>query len=666
MSRTALALALAVVLLAALPSASGAKGCDPLDPRACLLPYPNDWFTQADPETDTGRRLALRRKDMPINTAGVRINPRELNRNDGFSPGQTIMTRVPRLDLRTTKAAPVSDVARSLARRAPIMVINARTLRRQLIWAELDRQATGDEVTLNIHPARNFRDGERYIVVLRDLKDSDGRTLRPDAAFRAIRDGRASGALAKRARRLEPVLDRLERAGIRRKTLYRAWDFTVASTRNLTERALAIRDDAFAQLGDFKLADGRVKGDPPAFRIDRVEELRPCGADGCQEGEDDRLLRIVDGTVTVPCYLDRAGCPPRSRFNYRRRGDTRPSQQPGNVIDAPFECVVPRAAQRRPARIALYGHGLLGAYREVRAGNVRDMAQEHDMVFCATYEIGMSEQDIAFAASVLQDLSLFPAIADRLQQGMLNGLYLGRLMIHRKGLRTSPAFAGLLDTSRLYYDSNSQGAIFGGGLAALAPDFTGAVLGVPGMNYSVLIPRSKDFNRFLPVMAGAYPSQLDRMLIFSMIQALWDRGETNGYANHITRAPLPDTPSKRILLEVALGDHQVTQIQAEVEARTIGARAYRPVFAPGRTWEKEPLFGIPPIRGDYGGSGIVFWDSGSPLPPRGNVPPRRGRDPHEDPRATPANRLQKSLFLRPAGVVSNVCGSEPCRAVQVP
>ncbi len=46
------------------------------------------------------------------------------------------------------------------------------------------------------------------------------------------------------------------------------------------------------------------------------------------------------------------------------------------------------------------------------------------------------------------------------------------------------------------------------------------------------------------------------------------------------------------------------------------------------------------------------------------MPPRKGRDPHEDPRATPANRLQKSRFLRPAGVISSVCGGKPCRAVQ--
>jgi hypothetical protein len=456
----------------------------------------------------------------------VHIDPAELNRNDGFSPGQVIMTRVPGLDLKRSKAVSVADLGRYAARRAPIVLLDARTRERQPIWAELDEQASGDEVTLLIHPSRNLRDGQRYIVALRNLSDSAGRTLRPGAAFRAIRDGRAAtGPLAARARQLEPSLRTLDAAGIGRSSLYLAWDFTVASTRNLTGRMLAIRDDAFAQLGDRDLAD----------------------------------------------------------LN---------------------------------------------------------------------------------AISILQDLSKFPSLADRLQQGMLNGLYLGRLMLHPQGLAAEPAFKGLLDTSRLYSDGNSQGGIFGGGFAAVAPDYTRAVLGVPGMNYSLLLPRSVDFDTYNAILKPAYPSALDRTMGIGMIQGLWDRGEGNGYANHITRDPLPQTPRKTILLEVALGDHQVSQIAAEVEARTIGARAHRPIFGPGRTWEKDPFFQIRTLRANDPGSGIVVWDSGSPVPPRGNVPPRAGRDPHEDPRATPANRLQKSRFLAPGGVVSDVCGGAPCRAIQ--
>src|SRR5262249_18538695 len=160
-----------------------------------------------------------------------------------------------------TKAAPITDQGRSLDKNAPIMVINAKTGKQQIIFAELDAQATGNDVSLIIHPAKNLQDGQRYIVVLRNLKNAKGKVIQPQSAFKAIRDGKATkGALAKRAKELNPVLTQLDKLGIKRSSLYLAWDFTVASTKSLTGRALAIRDDAFKQLGDTNLADLKVQG----------------------------------------------------------------------------------------------------------------------------------------------------------------------------------------------------------------------------------------------------------------------------------------------------------------------------------------------------------------------------------------------------------------------
>ena len=49
--------------------------CDDTDSAACLLPFPNDRFTVADPTTDTGRRVALSPLAMPRNVAGKPIDP---------------------------------------------------------------------------------------------------------------------------------------------------------------------------------------------------------------------------------------------------------------------------------------------------------------------------------------------------------------------------------------------------------------------------------------------------------------------------------------------------------------------------------------------------------------------------------------------------------------
>jgi hypothetical protein len=305
------------------------------------------------------------------------------------------------------------------------------------------------------------------------------------------------------------------------------------------------------------------------------------------------------------------------------------------------------------------------------------MSNEHNFVFCATPWAGFSSDDVPHIVSVLDDFSDFNTIADRMQQGFLNMLFLGRAMIHPQGLSAHPAFQkngqGVLDTARLFYDGNSQGGIMGGGLTAVAPDYQRAVLGVPGMNYSTLLQRSVDFDLYAAIIYPNYRRVIDRQLWLSQIQLLWDRGEANGYAHHMTNDALPDTPRHNVLLHVAFGDHQVSDTTAEIEARTIGARAYKPALVPGRSpWRRFQL--IPEIGSfPFSGSAIVMWDAGpvrtvgtetegTGPPPRINKPNRTGKDPHENPRATASARRQKSEFLRVNGRVVDVCGGGPCFA----
>ena len=77
-------------------------------------------------------------------------------------------------------------------------------------------------------------------------------------------------------------------------------------------------------------------------------------------------------------------------------------------------------------------------------------------------------------------------------------------MIHPDGFtqtRVSPGRDGfgttpVIDTEPDFYVGASQGGIMGGALTAIAPDFTRSVLNVPAMNYSVLLPRSVDYDEF--------------------------------------------------------------------------------------------------------------------------------------------------------------------------
>jgi hypothetical protein len=683
-----------VVLVGALVGAAAASA----DPAAdcqlyvepCLLPFPNDLFTKPDSTSATGRRVDLSQAAMPTNTVGQQVSVARYNRSDGFSPGSSIIIRVPGLDNQAafdqTDPVRLTDMSQTYAPDAPIVVIDAATGQRALIWAELDSNA-GDpaHTTLLIHPGKNLIEGHRYVVGLRDLKNADGQTLAAPDWFARFRDDRPLlKSQVHQRERYGRIFKALKDAGIDRKTLYMAWDFTVASRRSLTSPMLSIRDDAFGQLGDTDLADTQIQGQAPPFNVSGVTDFASCGSDGCQSGESDRLLRRVTGTFTVPCYLATASCTIGGGFNYSSADpDATPAQQTGNVGTAQFDCIIPRAAEGSPARASLYGHGLLGSRTEVGAGNVQDMAAEHDFVFCATDWWGLASGDIAFDISALLDINRFPAVADRLQQGVLNTLLLGRLMANPGGFASDEAFQAngnpLFDTSHLYYDGNSQGGIMGGITTAVAPDYTRAVLGVTGMDYGgILLQRSTDFTSprapfgfsFADVLygrvpGGGYTDSSIHPLVLDLMQQLWDRGEADGYAAHMTSDPLPDTPAHEVLMQVAYGDHQVSQYAAAVEARTIGASVHVPALdLPARSQDVNLFYGVPAIPSyPFEGSAIVIWDDGPglvPPPPVTNTPPTVGRDPHGDVRATVAARVQKSAFLDANGSVVDVCGGLPC------
>jgi hypothetical protein len=641
-------------------------GAAPASAAKSLLPFPNNGLTVKDKHTPTGLRVHLVGSEMPRNNKGVPIDPRPYNRADGFSPGAPILIDVPGLDtpakLAKIHAPTVNDVALSLRRNSPIVVVDEKTGKRQLVWAEVDMNATKpSDRLLEIHPGRNLLEGHTYLVVVRNVHS----TAKP---------GLQHGPQTK------GILRKLAKVGIKRKGLFRAWDFTVASGRSIAGPLLSIRNDAFKRLGDTNLKDMKVQGGSPAFDVTSTTDVPPCDPIlGCQPGQDPNIARRVAGTVTVPCYLNEPGCPPGSRFAFKGKGLDLPS--PGtNTIKANFVCNIPRSASAAaPARPSLYGHGLFGSATEINSGPLEQLSNEHDIMLCATDWIGMSKADIPTAITILQDLSKFPELTDRVDQSMVDFMYLGRTMIHPMGFAANPAFqaggASLINTSRLYYVGGSQGGIFGGTLTAVAPDFDRAVLAVPGMDYSVLLPRSVDFDQYATILYPSYPNEKERPLVLSLIQQLWDRSDPDGFANHMTSKPYADTPAHKVFIEMAFGDHQVTNVMTEIEARTIGASVRVPLLDPGRSSEKRPFFGIPRIKHfPFTGNAIEVWDIGplrtvggqtlgTPTPPSINQPNRPGVDPHgPDASEQATGRQQASDFLMPDALsrITDVCGSKPC------
>ncbi|HUP92967.1 MAG TPA: hypothetical protein VM074_12035 [Solimonas sp.] len=754
------------------------RGCDILDSAACLLPFPSNHFTTAaadgSPQSvergGTGLHLNFNLLAMPRNAFGKPIDPTEWNRQDGFSPGQMIVTYVPRLGTLkdtnglpygpVTGAVPLGDLSQFDAPDAAVQVLEVpdnllEAPQRQLVWAEIDLNAgkllpnqgvTGllpGKPALIVRPARNFTEGKRYVVVLRRLVDDAGAPIPAGPAFRACRDLAAGllPPLMQRCAQLEAdVFPVLERAGIPRDdSLYLAWDFTIASPENMVSRLRHMRDDAFQNvLGQTEDAAGNILdlGAAPTFAITQVEE-----------NPTDELARRIRGVMTVPSYVipsdpspldaaeefislmqafddnfpsalgpvreqcsgvdptgllcdvfDPAGVLrlaatvslPPNRLYYDPTdspstdpagalyGDGLPDQN--GTLSTQFTCNIPHAALAgkdfasataadvRPARAGIYGHGLLGGQGEVNQDQLRAFGNEHDIVFCATDWFGFASGDIVNVVSALVDSSFFPVVPDGSQQGVLNQMFLARLLRHPQGFAANENFQVggvplIAPTDQVYYDGNSQGGIMGGVVVAASKDIRRGSLGVVGMNYSTLLTRSSDFSLYSVPLYLSYQDDLDRNLVFSLLQMLWDRSENNGYAEHVTDNSAFHGPDKQLLLHPAFGDHQVTMWSADVMARTLGARVDHSRVDPARHPDLEEYVGLVPL--DYAnpqhraGSGLVVWDEPwggarchdqlTPPPPRGNTPPNDGDDPHECPRRETVGHCQKSNFLSPDG-----------------
>ncbi|MEO8690687.1 MAG: hypothetical protein ABI611_21025 [Solirubrobacteraceae bacterium] len=644
-------------------------GCDSLDQAVCLQPWPNDYFTVADASTPTGRRLSLQSAAMPKNIAGKPVEAADYNRSDGFSPGAAIHTKSPGLDNQAafdrTGLVPETDMAKSFEPGQPAVVIDADTGERHLIWAELDSQATANaDRNLFIRPGKNFTEGHRYIVALRNLRRADGSAIEPARAFKVYRDRIVTTSPVVEARRahMEDLFARLGQAGIGRGDLYLAWDFTVGSAQRIAGRLLGMRNAAFAELGDTNLSDRVAQGSAP------TNVPGACQPSDANDHPPDLELTRVCGTFTVPCFLDQPGCPTGSRFAFAGATSNDPVRIPHNTMAANYDCIIRTdATSASKARVVLYGHGLLGDASEVDLAPQRAMVKRFNYAYCATDWKGMAMEDVPNVGTILNDLSRFPTLTDRMQQGLLNFLYLGRLL--RKGFPNETGLAGRIDSSALFYDGNSQGGIYGGTLTAVAPDFQRSVLGVPGMNYSTLLQRSTDFSQYATVLYTSYPNEIERPLLFSLLQQLWDRSDPNGYAQHMTTSPYPGTPPHTVLMQSAVGDHQVANVAADVEARTIGARIRATPVDPGRSRDVQPFYAI--ARTGFATNGSVYepWDAGAgfnALAPNGNTPPvnsASNQDPHGVPRRTPAAQDQKAGHLRPGGSIADHCAGHACHGV---
>lgn len=644
---------------------SQAEYCDITQTDLCLFPFPNDFFTREDAATATGKRVNFDPMSMPVNTQGIGIDPSEFNRSDGFSIGGTILTRVAGVDLAVTGAASIVDMAASTDADAPIQLIDADTGERQLIWAELDQNpAPGEPQALMIRIGKALQNGTRYIVVLQNLMDAEGNAIEPADAFKVYQEAIPSDVPELEARRehFESLFATLTDQGIDRDDLQQTWDFTTASIENTSARALHMRDTSLSGLS----------GQSPAITIESEVDT--------SSGEDANVGRVIEGTITVPNFLDTPEAGPGSRLNFTSDDpDALPAQLNGDAtVEVPFICVVSQAAFLDAAdgdtdtRAVVVGHGVFGT--RYTATGVGFGAELTNGLFCAVDWWGMSDPDLPTVAAMLGELSLFPTMPDRLQQAFLNQIFLSEAIVNAGGFQSLSAFQDdsgniLYKTGYVQYNGISMGSVYGGALTALSPHYDYSVLDLAGMNWSLIIQRSNLWSTFSIFLNPAYPNPMEQALALSIMQGPWDRADSNGYAHHITQNTFPGSKLSRVLINSPIGDQILTETAAELMQRSLGVQRHNPSIVDGRHIAVEPYVGIAPITAyPFEGNAVMHWDSGpfpidghdgTPLQRLENLPRNLGYDTHGMPVGQESAWTQKATFWR-TGVVINVCGSQPC------
>ncbi|MBM4357290.1 MAG: hypothetical protein FJ096_04195 [Deltaproteobacteria bacterium] len=619
-------------------------GCDPLVPEHCAMPFPSSFHLEEDASRVTGFTLAYGAATLPANLDGVHIDPAPYRRLDGFGVGQPAVVYFPRLD--ASKLPDETRIAESLEPSSPVALFKVSAdgaFERLPCFAESDLTDPDPEHrALLVRPAVLLEEGTRYVVALRGLVDVDGAPIPPSDAFIALRDGRSGGtSVANRQARFDAIFAGLEAAGIPRADLTLAFDWVTASSEALHGPLLHMRDDALAMLGDAR----------PAITVTTVNEFT------VDESPD--IAFEVEGTYSVPHYLVPVTIGNAKAYRLDLGPDGLPRR--GDSIEAGFLMRVPRSALPVPPATKgeahgafIHGHGLNGSYGQVRDGWMSRFANQEKFVVVGTNMLGMSSEDVDAIIAMLGDMSEFPALPDRLHQGALNHVFLGRAL--KRGFDAIPELASrgvTIDPKEVYYNGISQGGIFGATHLALSPDITRGQLGVPGNNYASLLQRSTDFGPFFIFLKAIYADPHDRQVLISLIQGLWDAVDPVSHYRHVSANPHPNTPAHSVLLASATGDYQVALVTNEVVTRSDVGVALLPGYG-----KEVPL--VTPVTYPHQGSGLVNYSFGNPWPAPGNLPPGDDLgDPHGKPRNLDHHNKQMAHFWR-TGEIIDVCGDDGC------
>lgn len=603
--------------------------CNPLGGTRCAVPFPSSVYEDDDSTTETGRRLAVTENALPTNIDNVAFDPTSFNRWDGFSSAAPLLMAFP-TGVDPSNLVHYSNYDASVTDASPTVLIDMSTGELVHHFAELDERTkdTPEHQALFIRSAQLLKGGTRYVAAIKKtLKAKGGGELPMPEGFLAIVDGAETThpLLEKIRPRYTEIFAALEAKGIAKDDLVVAWDFTTASRTMVRQDLVDARAVTLAMAG--------TNGAGLDFTSTEVAQ------------SDARFAKRFTGEFDAPLFLSNE----TATFTTKFLRDAGGKPMASKLYRVKYTAIVPECAltAAAPVPIIIYGHGLLGDHEQVASGGTRHAAAEVCAVAIGTDMRGMSAQDVPNVVTALNDVNKNPLVMDVLLQGMMNHVALVQVA---RGPMAQRLFTdngtSYVDPNKVHYYGISQGGIMGTTVCAIDPVIEKCVVQVGAINYSLLLERSLDWPTYRTTLNGAYPNGLDDALVLSIMQQEWDRSEPTSVADIVTKGgAFPNTPAKKVLMQIAIADDEVSNIASEYQQRTMDIPTLTP--SPYVPWGTETTTGNV-------SSAMVLYDFGlgGTIPPTNTPPP--DNDVHSNVRNKKATTDMMKAFYE-TGLINPTC-----------
>ena len=513
--------------------------CDPIDTDLCLLPWPSNTFTELDPSTETGLRLAVDPSSMNPSDDGS-----SLAAADGFS--------------RVTSLVTVFD--------APL---DPDTLAGSfhLFLAQHDHPERGHEVPLRVEvvtdedgrtllsadPLEVLEAAADYVVVVTDaLRYADGGapSASPGVRVALALDRPATVEDAALAGYHAPARRLLEELEIDPEGVLRVWDFTTRSADNPRRAMVHVRAEAIAAV------------DTATVVFDSVEV----------ENDDPNIAMIVHGHLSgMPTFLT------AERFAFVLDGEGNPIAQ--GTTDVPFRVLIPAGTE--DYRFVMYGHGT--------GGNEYDRAFDGDLAGLGVAKVnirfyGWTGEDVILTFARLKNMVLGSAgaaapLVEALAhaaaiQHAMSGVLADALSAAMIDGEPNPAAGRRPNAENVIWVGGSLGGTSGVVYASADPTMRYAVVNVPGAAWSHWVRDSYTFQFVRALVPERVYTDVDLAVGLAMGQTNLDLADGAAWTDVLANKPTA------FLVQESMGDPVMPNAATEMVARTVGARHVGGVLEP--------------------------------------------------------------------------------------